>query len=576
MAPVRSDLWKYATVVVPAAGRDLRTVKCIFCLCEYKTNNATRISAHLKSCKFVDGDLPFLSDQSTKDKGKAVAPLETAVASTSAVASTCTAANVSGPETTLVTRKYRKITDWTGKISENEKNHCDTELALAFFTGGVPFRFIENQHFLRAMGILRPGYEPPSRRQLSNQMLDDCYTSLQAKMKADIANARYVSLTTDAWTNVKGESVINFIILLPKPVFFEAVYTADNRHSSSYLSEITSNVIKEIGVEKVVAVVMDNAKANASAAKTLQSEYKGTPLTCVGCAAHWLNLLAKDITKMAQYELVLSQAVQAIRTFTNKQVVAAKLAELQRTAYARPIALQIPVETRWMSHSNALKSLIHSKTALQQFCVLPELSSLLRGEKEVAVKRNILSDDFWVQVTELRAQLEPISGAILQLEKNEGMLSDVYGQFKILADFYRLSSLPNAPHVLELFESRWCDYFTPAVAIAHVMNPANIGHHDDPLLMEKAEMYIREMVDEAVAPKIISSLWCYVSKSGGFTQEMLDIFAAGTPPIVWWSQCRLGAQHDALRSLAIKLLHVPATSAASERNWSAFRFIHPR
>ena len=75
--------------------------------------------------------------------------------------------------------------------------------------------------------------------------------------------------------------------------------------------------------------------------------------------------------RMAQYELVLSQAVQAIRTFTNKQVVAAKLAELQRTAYARPIALQLPVETRWMNHSNALKSLIHSKTALQQFCVLP-------------------------------------------------------------------------------------------------------------------------------------------------------------------------------------------------------------
>ena len=150
-----------------------------------------------------------------------------------------------------------------------------------------------------------------------------------------------------------------------------------------------------------------------------------------------------------------------------------------------------------MSHSNALKTLIHSKTALQQFCVLPVLSSLLRGEKEVAVKRNILSGDFWVQVTELRAQLEPISGAILQLEKNEGTLSHVYGQFKILADFYRSSSLPNTPHVLELFESRWGDYFTPAVAIAHVMN-----------LMEKAEMYIREMVDEAVAPKIISSLWC--------------------------------------------------------------------
>ena len=71
-----------------------------------------------------------------------------------------------------------------------------------------------------------------------------------------------------------------------------------------------------------------------------------------------------------------------------------------------------------------------------------------------------------------------------------------------------------------------------------------------------------------MASKVISSLWCYVSKSGEFTDEMFSIFAAGTPSI------RLVVAE--LRSLALKLLHVPAISAASERNWSAFRFIHTR
>ena len=81
---------------------------------------------------------------------------------------------------------------------------------------------------------------------------------------------------------------------------------------------------------------------------------------------------------------------------------------------------------------------------------------------------------------------------------------------------------------------------------------------------------------EIAAPKVISSLWCFVNKSGGLTEEMFAIFTAGTPPVVWWSQCPFGSQHEELRSLALKLLHVPATSAASERNWSAFRFIHTR
>ena len=568
MAPARSNLWNYVTTVTEATKHSgLKVVKCVFCLAEYKTNTATRISEHLTGCKFVEGDIPLAKGHNGKDKGKSVAPYTVAVST--AVAST-SARNIE------IIRKHGKITDWASKVSENEKNRSDREFALAFFSGGVPFRFIENPYLLRAMGILRPGYKLPTRRQLSNKMLDDCYASLQLEMNADISKATYVSLATDAWTNVNGESVINFILLLPRPVFYEAVYTADCRHTGDYLAKITGDVIRKIGVEKVVAVVMDNAAANKASAKLLEQEFRDTSLTCFGCGAHWLNLLAKEINEIEEYQTMLSQAVQVIKTFSNKHVVAAKLADLQQATYSRTIALQMPVETRWMSHCNALKSIIDSKTALQQFCIIPELSCMLSGHKEAEVKRNVLSDDFWVKATELRAHLEPLSGAILQLEKDTGMLTCVYAQFQSLSNYYKASSLPNADRVLDLFESRWSKFYTPVVAIAHLVNPANVGCHQDRLMMEKAEAYIRQSFDGTAAASIISSLWCYVSKSGGFTDEMFTIFAAGTPSDVWWSQCRCGSQHDALRSLALKLLHMPATSAASERNWSAFRFIHTR
>ena len=386
--------------------------------------------------------------------------------------------STSGSGSPDVSSKYSKITDWASRMSDSERKQCDTELALAFFSGGVPFRFIENPHLLRATGLLRPGYKPPSRRQLSNQLLDDCYSSLQAEISTEMSKATYVSLATDAWTNVNGESVINFIVLLPRPVFYEAVYTADNSHTADYLADATAEIIRKIGTEKVVSVVMDNAAANTSATKKLQDTFKATPLTCVGCAAHWLNLLAKDITKLDVYRITLSHAVQVIKTFTNKHVVAAKFADLQLATYSRKIALQLPVETRWISRCNALGSLVDSKTALRQFCVLPELSSLLSGSKEAEVKRNVLSDEFWVMATELRAHLTPISGSILQLEKETGVLSAVYEQFQILSDFYKSSELPNAAEVLELFEKRWIDYFSPAVAIARLLNPAYVGQQE--------------------------------------------------------------------------------------------------
>ena len=256
MPPARSDVWQYVTVVSASDRNGMKTVKCLFCNKEFTTNSSTKISSHLKVCKFVQGNVGSTTVQKSKDKGKSVAPLDTSTAS-SAVASTSEASTSAEPtsaeqsisaafrsasQSDEVIRKHRKITDWADRISEAEKKQVDRELSLAFFSGGVPFRFIENPHLLRAMNILRAAYEPPSRRQICNRMLDDCHSSIEADMNAEITKAAYVSVATDAWTNVNGESVINFIVLLPsRPVFYDAIYTADNRHTADYLAEMTSN-----------------------------------------------------------------------------------------------------------------------------------------------------------------------------------------------------------------------------------------------------------------------------------------------------------------------------------------------
>ena len=108
------------------------------------------------------------------------------------------------------------------------------------------------------------------------------------------------------------------------------------------------------------------------------------------------------------------------------------------------------------------------------------------------------------------------------------MLTCVYAQFQNLSNYYKDSGLPNADRALDLFESRWSKFYTPVVAIAHLVNPANVGCYQDRLMMEKAEAYIRQSFDGAAAVSIILSLWCYVSKSGGFTDENVHlIFSAG-------------------------------------------------
>jgi len=65
----------------------------------------------------------------------------------------------------------------------------------------------------------------------------------------------------------------------------------------------------------------------------------------------------------------------------------------------------------------------------------------------------------------------------------------------------------------------------------------------------------------------------YVGKSGGFAPSHLweDVIQK---PVNWWNLMK--GRYPILSDVAIRILSIPATSAASERNWSAFGFIHSK
>ena len=88
----------------------------------------------------------------------------------------------------------------------------------------------------------------------------------------------------------------------------------------------------------------------------LEQGFRSSNLTCIGCAAHWLILMAKDMLKLDAFKDVLGETVQMIKFFKNKHRLNCRLEEAQRSLYGAAYSLQTPVETRWMSHHNALRS----------------------------------------------------------------------------------------------------------------------------------------------------------------------------------------------------------------------------
>ena len=217
----------------------------------------------------------------------------------------------------IVANKCR-ITDWADSIDASTVKQLYSLIGEAFFTGGVPFRFIENSALKKFVKAMRPSYELPSRHRLCNDILDDTHDSVKMKMTEAVRRGKYVSIATDAWTDVNGQSVVNYFAMMPHPIFFKAIYTKDNSHTADYLARTTAAVIEEIGAEKVVAVLTDNAAPNRAAWKMQQQEFRSSNLTCIGCAAHWLNLMAKEMLKLDVFKDVLGETVQMIKFFKNK------------------------------------------------------------------------------------------------------------------------------------------------------------------------------------------------------------------------------------------------------------------
>ena len=153
--------------------------------------------------------------------------------------------------------------------------------------------------------------------------------------------------------------------------------------------------------------------------------------------------MAKDILKVKVFKDVLARAIDMIKFFKNKHQLNYRLSEAQRSANGTAFMLETPVKTRWMSHHNALNSLIKSKTPLQQVVIAEDFYEVAGTSRGTEFKKDILDDEFWAKVTEVRAILEPISTAIIHLEGDKGALSAVVPNFTDIMNFYESSSLPN-------------------------------------------------------------------------------------------------------------------------------------
>src|SRR6266542_1009068 len=112
-----------------------------------------------------------------------------------------------------------KIDNYTDKYSSEEQEEIDYYLACAIFGGGLPLSLVEDKYFIAFCKKLKPVYELLKRNKLLNELLNKIYKNTTENINQYVKEADSVCITSDGWTNLRCEPIINFMITTLKLVF---------------------------------------------------------------------------------------------------------------------------------------------------------------------------------------------------------------------------------------------------------------------------------------------------------------------------------------------------------------------
>ena len=483
------------------------------------------------------------------------------------------------PELQESSMKYKtqKITTFFDRITEEEQSELEKNMAKAIYHSGMALSAFETPYWKTFFKSLRPKFVVPSPYKLSNSLLNVEYKRVMDDVNDKINKATCLALLTDGWTNITGDGVINFVITTPEPVFYKSIIPGQERETSEYIKTQIANVLDEVGQEKFFLICTDNAAAMKGAWAKLKEIDKYKHIHSVGCLAHGLNLLFKDLCAIPTISKLLLKVKQIVKNFKNTHILQSTFKNIQKKIYGNTsVSLKLPSNTRWAGGILMMESVKKNQQALKETSVAVGLEKTIDKE----VKQCILDDDlFWPQVDSILSILLPISIGISAAESDETRLSDAHEIFarieSQLCEHLRMSCLNNVEikTIKTVFSSRKAFCLYPVHCASNLLDPRYKGKTLTAVEVSEAIHIINCIADwlKIDQGSILSCLAEYRTGTGFF--GLVSNINLTCPPAIWWQGI---ASNEPLCPIASRLLSVPCSSAACERNWSSFGLIHTK
>nr|XP_023883711.1 uncharacterized protein LOC111996000 [Quercus suber] len=258
-----SPLWQYVTKVEIPPSASIKSggntyYKCNYCSID-NMGSYSRVKAHLLQISGKERErrsqIPLPSPPLGRGPAIPISPFR----------------RQEGSDSTNPVDAKRRNSPLEKAFQNNARHDLDSKIARIFYTGGLPFNFARNPHYCSSYAYAAihkiSGYLPPGYNALRTTLLQKERAHVERILKP-IKNSwleNGVSIVSDGWSNPQRRLLINIMAVSDGgPVFIKVIDGSGEFKDKHYIAGVLKDAIKEIGHEKVVQVITDNASVMKS------------------------------------------------------------------------------------------------------------------------------------------------------------------------------------------------------------------------------------------------------------------------------------------------------------------------
>lgn len=320
------------------------------------------------------------------------------------------------------------------------KEEADAAIGRLFFYNGLSFNVLKSPFFRSACAaIARAGaqaqgaYVPPSYNHVRTTLLEQQKEQVRAAVSLKRGlDGTGLTLVTDGWTSGTNRQMVN--VLLVSHMGAEFLFSVDASSftkSAEFIAGLLKRALEEVGKERVVQVVTDNAANCLAAGKLITDEFPW--ITHTPCATHSIDLLLEDFGKVPWVAEIVDAAHGVVKFITRH----CKVLDVYRNAPRvgpdgkKRGALELikPVETRFGTDIMMLNRLVEERDAVEQTVVHPEWATAVSRSADplaVDLKGFVLDRGFWEDVKFICDLMEPFFLLLREMDSDKPTIGKVY------------------------------------------------------------------------------------------------------------------------------------------------------